>query len=246
VTVDPVAIEQAADEAWPAAEQVTLGPWRLRATHGVTRRANSVFTAGHEEISSDRLPQLVAEAETFYTRRGLPSVFQMSDATGAKELDGLLAERGYVLEGESEVWVRTASALTQCETPTWDLRLDGEPDDAWMDGAFYDTASDRRGVYEQIVRRAPRPRVFASAIVAGDVVGCGMAVSARNLCGLFCMATQPAHRRRGIGSTLVRRLCEWAGDAPVYLQVMRGNAGAMSVYRRAGFVPAYRYHYRTR
>jgi hypothetical protein len=92
--IDPVLIEQLADAAWPAAEQAPLGPWKLRATHGVTRRANSVFTAGDGDASAVELTKWVQAAEAFYSRRSLPAVFQISAATGASGLDALLAARG--------------------------------------------------------------------------------------------------------------------------------------------------------
>jgi hypothetical protein len=50
--IDPVTIERLADAAWPAAERERLGPWTLRATAGVTRRANSAFTAVRADVPS--------------------------------------------------------------------------------------------------------------------------------------------------------------------------------------------------
>ena len=102
--VDPVLIERLADAAWPAAEQVALGPWKLRATYGVTRRANSVYTAGNGELPVHEMQRLVDEAEGFYARRVLPAVFQISAATGAKDLEPLLRQRGYSVTGSAEVW----------------------------------------------------------------------------------------------------------------------------------------------
>src|SRR6185312_7162556 len=97
--IDAALIEHLADAAWPAAEQVPLGPWKLRATHGVTRRANSVFTAGIGDTSALELTKWVQAAEAFYSRRSLPAVFQISAATGASGLDALLAKRGYGVSG---------------------------------------------------------------------------------------------------------------------------------------------------
>jgi ribosomal protein S18 acetylase RimI-like enzyme len=248
--IDPVAIERVADAAWPAAEQMPLGPWKLRATHGVTRRANSVFTAGSDDARAVDLEGWVTEAEAFYARRSLPAVFQISAATGTRGLDGLLAKRGYAMNGVSEVWVldaRRAERLTggrACE-----IRQSDEPDDGWFDCAF-DEPLDRRRVHEQIVRRCPRPRVFVSAVVDGVVAGCGMSASGDGgHAGIFCMATRERYRRRGIALALVREICAWAatrGDRHVFLQVMRENEAAKELYRKVGFEWAYGYHYRVR
>jgi len=247
--IDPVAIERVADAAWPAAEQAPLGPWKLRATHGVTRRANSVFTAGPDDASSADLERWVAEAEGFYARRSLPAVFQISAATGARGLDALLDARGYAISGVSEVWVLDAQRFDRANRDcAWDVRRSDEPDQGWFDCAF-DEPLDRRRVHEQIVRRAPRPHVFVSALVDGVVAGCGMSASGDGQAGIFCMTTCKRYRRRGIGLTLVRELCAWAatrGDQHVYLQVMRENEAAKELYRKVGFEPAYGYHYRVR
>jgi ribosomal protein S18 acetylase RimI-like enzyme len=260
--IDAVLIEGLADRAWPAAEQVPLPPWKLRATHGVTRRANSVFTAGGGNV--DDLEELVAVAEGFFARRSLPPVFQVSEGTGARGLDDFLAGRGYRVDGASEVWTRelgrvrggTATSAPPkmvgkahpTGAPAWEIVADVEPDAAWFDCAF-DEPAERRRVHEQIVRRVPRPRLFVSARLGDVAIGCGMATSAAGHAGVFAMSTRPAFRRRGIAAALLDTLCAWAAgrrDGRMFLQVMCENEGAKALYRRAGFGLAYRYHYRVR
>lgn len=53
------------------------------------------------------------------------------------------------------------------------------------------------------------------------------------------VAVDPAHRRRGIASTLIERLFEQAGDGvPYTLEVRISNAEAIAMYERFGFRPA--------
>jgi ribosomal protein S18 acetylase RimI-like enzyme len=248
--IDPMLIETLADAAWPAAEQMPLGPWKLRATHGVTRRANSVLTAGLADVAGEELVALVERAEAFYAERGLPAVFQISAATGARALDALLAERGYAISGASQVWTADAARFEAASgAPAGvTLRAADEADDAWLDCAF-DEPADRRRVHERIVRAAPRPRVFVSALFDERVAGCGMAASAGRHAGIFCMATRPEFRRRGIARAVLRALGAWAfrhGGTGVFLQVMRDNPPAQALYRQGGFAPAYAYHYRVK
>jgi GNAT superfamily N-acetyltransferase len=242
-------IEQLADAAWPAAEQVPLGPWKLRATHGVTRRANSVFTAGGDDLAADELEALVETAEDFYARRALPAVFQISAGTGAPGLDQFLERRGYGVNGASEVWTADVRrGRRERMEDGWELVIGDEPDDAWFNCAF-DEPADRRRVHEQIVRRVARPRVFVSARVGGLAAGCGMGVSAGGYTGVFAMATREPFRRRGIAGQLLGEVLTWAagrGDRRAYLQVMTENDGAKRLYARAGFARAYGYHYRAR
>jgi ribosomal protein S18 acetylase RimI-like enzyme len=247
--IDPVLIEQLADNAWPAAEQVPLGPWKLRATHGVTRRANSVFTAAQEDVRASELEELIDQAERFYSLRSLPPVFQISAATGAKNLDALLERRGYRINAPSEIWTRSTTA-TPCSnqrmTPDCTVRWEGQPGDDWFDCAF-DEPVERRRVHEQIVRRVPPPRVYVAAMRGQEIAGCGMATSAKGHTGIFCMATKLQHRRRGIARLLLRQLCDWSrnqGDQHVFLQVMSDNQPGKALYERAGFKFEYDYHYR--
>ena len=247
--IDPVLIEHLADAAWPAEEQLPLGTWKLRATHGVTRRANSVFTAGGADVSEAQLMNWIDAAETFYACRSLPTVFQVSDATGARRLDGLLEARGYRVDGASEVWTRALTDLAPLpvanDCPI--VRRD-DPDEAWFDCAF-DELPDRRRVHEEIVRRTAGPRVFVTTTANGDYAGCGMATGGHGYTGLFCMATRDAFRRRGLGLAMVRDLCAWGaarGDGVAFLQVMARNDAAHGLYRKAGFGRAYAYHYRVK
>jgi ribosomal protein S18 acetylase RimI-like enzyme len=247
--IDAALIEHLADAAWPAEEQIPLGPWKLRATHGVTRRANSVFTAGGGDASDAQVLKWIDAAETFYVGRALPIVFQISAATGMRRLDALLAARGYGVNGASEVWVRDLDGSAPLASHTdWSVQRCDDPDAGWFDCAF-DELADRRRVHEQIVRRAPWPRVFVSTGVDGQRTGCGMATSGRGYTGIFCMATREGFRRRGVGLAMVQDLCAWGaaqGDRGAFLQVMVGNEAAQELYRKAGFAFAYSYHYRVK
>jgi ribosomal protein S18 acetylase RimI-like enzyme len=247
--IDPVTIERLADTAWPAAERVALGPWHLRAGAGVTRRTNSVFTAGHDDLRRAELERLVEAAERFYAGRGLPAIFQISAATGARDLDTLLAARGYALNAPSEVWT---AAVGQVQRPTIADRLimqAEDPSTAWFDVAFAQDGPERRRVHEEIAWRSPRPRVFVSAITDGRLAACAMAVGGGGQTGLFCMMTRPEYRRRGLAGALLGDVATWAAgqkDAGVYLQVMADNAPAKALYRAAGFERRYGYHYRVK
>ncbi len=248
--IDPVLIEQLADNAWPAAEQMALGPWKLRATHGVTRRANSVFTAAREDVGASELERLVDQAERFYAMRSLPPVFQISAATGAKNLDALLERRGYHINAPSEIWTISTGEIPSPtgaeDSPDWTIRREDQPADDWFNCAFNEP-DDRRRVHEQIVRRVPPPRIYVAAMRGREIAGCGMATSAQGHTGIFCMATSPQHRRRGIARALLRELCNWSldqGDQHVFLQVMSDNQPAKALYQQAGFEFEYGYHYR--
>ena len=272
----PVEIERRADRAWPAQEQLALGPWTLRATHGVTNRANSVFTAppaGAALPAPDAGPALVEAAEAFYARRGLPPVFHLSPATWPPALDTLLARRGYLVHQPSEVWVADPRVVLARTTPgaegteaasslgtplapeaasllsgPGELLVASRADRAWVDFA-YEEAGERRAIHEAIVGRIRKPCAFVSIRVRGVPVATGLGVGDAGWTGVFSMLTRSDHRGRGLASAVLHRLAAWAcerGDRGLYLQVLGANATARRLYAGHGFTLAHAYHYRHR
>ena len=77
-----------------------------------------------------------------------------------------------------------------------------------------------------------------------DDLAVGIAVEADGLVGLFCLAVEPARRREGLGTALVRTLLAGSRASVAYLQVDERNAPAVALYQRLGFVEAYRYCHR--
>ena len=75
-------------------------------------------------------------------------------------------------------------------------------------------------------------------------VAVGIAVEADGLVGLFCLAVDPARRRNGLGTAMVRALLAGSRANIAYLQVEERNAAAVGLYGRLGFGEAYRYCHR--
>ncbi|MCF0093890.1 GNAT family N-acetyltransferase [Micromonospora sp. MH99] len=86
-----VALERAADEAWPAPTRGRLGDWLLRSAEGWTGRANSALPIGDPDRP---LPAAVDAVELWYADRGRPAMINtplpLAAPVGA-ELD----ERGW-------------------------------------------------------------------------------------------------------------------------------------------------------
>jgi N-acetylglutamate synthase len=265
MAVPPIEVERRADSAWPAEEQLALGPWILRATHGVTNRANSAFTAPAAGVplpSPDATLRLVEAAEAFYARRGLPPVFHLSPATWPAALDALLARRGYLVHQPSEVWIadprvvlaRTADTTRAHEPASShrhcpaELLIAGRADRAWVDFAYAE-AGERRAIHEAIVGRIRNPSAFVSIRVRGAPIATGLGVSDAGWTGVFSMLTRADQRGRGLASGVLHELARWAhgrGDHRMYLQVLGANAVARRLYARQGFALAHAYHYRHR
>lgn len=251
-------IERLAARAWPAAEQVPFGPWTLRATAGVTSRANSVLPVpppDHPlargdalEPASGNADELIEEAERFYRRRQLPAIVQMSPAAWPADLDARLDARGWERDSPTEVWTAlTSVVLERCPAHEPAPVLAPRADSAWLDFAYADELPVRRVVRAAIVARIEAPAAFALLANDGRVVACGFAVAETGWAGVFSMRTRPEARGRGFGARILGALARWAYEQSatrLYLQVDPANTPAHGLYRKSGFAPEYRYYFR--
>jgi ribosomal protein S18 acetylase RimI-like enzyme len=243
-------VEERAFHAWPAAVVRPLAGWRLRFTAGVTtRRPNSVWP--NEDDCRLSVADKLALVEDFYAGLRAPARYQICPAAQPPELDSLLAERGYRADAHTAVQIaplaqvvdrcRRADALAVAITPTLDH--------SWL--AVYcssesvpsQEAEGRRRILQRIGARTG----YAILQDEGQAVAVGLGVAEESWLGIFCMATSPTFRRRGAATDVLGALARWGeqhGATRVYLQVMRNNAPALTLYARAGFTPLYEYHYR--
>jgi GNAT superfamily N-acetyltransferase len=241
-------IEHCALAAWPAEQEQALAGWRLRATRGVTRRANSAWTGKTE--GSLPLEDRVDQVERFYAQRGLPSTIQLAGETAPNGLDALLARRGYRIDAPVSVQTADARRVTGERTsPSIATRIEPRVFDGWL------ALSARRGrfaavedVYRGLLERIGDGAMFCLAELAGQPAGVGLAVMSNgDWCGLFSMLTLPDHQRQGVARAIVGALARAAvarGAGSLYLQVERANLTAGALYARLGFTGRYEYHYR--
>ena len=247
-------IEDLARNAWPAAETRQLDGWQLRFTHGVTRRANSVWPNGGAAPGAPErmVAQRILDVEAFYAARGVPPQFQICPAARPVDLDAQLAARGYAAAAETAVQVtsmKTLLARTASMVAGVDMMVVPRLNDDWY--AAYCVSEEVTGMAVP-VRRAILGRIAASTGYAllrvdGRPAALGLGVVEGRHLGIFCMATQPEQRRRGLAGQVLRALAQWgaaAGAEHAYLQVMLQNAPAQALYAQAGFRTLYHYHYR--
>jgi N-acetylglutamate synthase len=231
-------IDELAARAWPAAEALRRDGWLLRHTPSLTpRRSNSALPLDGDHGD----PALVAD---FYARRGARALVQVSPAEERAGLDAALAGRGWTREGPTDVLVADAGAALAATAPG-EVALADRPDRGWI--AAWAACEQRPDADEHartVLARIEPATAYARA--AGDL-GVGLAVCERGWAGLFCVATAPTARRRGIAGHVVHALTAWAverGARRLYLQVESANAPAHALYQGAGFTRSHGYHYR--
>ncbi|PPI19981.1 GNAT family N-acetyltransferase [Rathayibacter sp. AY1B1] len=247
--MDPRLLDRLAADAWPALVRRPLGAWELRASAGVTKRANSVLASGDvvdQEAALDA-------AEAFAREHGIAPLVQIGPPSPAG-LAGLLAERGaapidrtLVLTGSVQEALAALSAPSRSapsgSAPPPRVRLAPAPDEDWL--ALWWSVDGRGGAEERAV--AERILVGCPSSYALVVDGDGPAATGRLALvtapdgelwgGLFALATRPDARRRGLASAVIGALLEDAsrrGVARFWLQVLADNAGARRLYASLG------------
>lgn len=235
-------LELLSHNAWVAEEKMRLGGWLLRADHGVTRRANSVLPLKFPGLP---LSLAIDSAVEFYVCRDLTPSFQMTEASQPRELDEELAQRGFSVGLQVDVWTADLSTLagvrSECETETLP-----EMTDEWID--TYGIASGHEPstmtTRFAIMKRTNQPHTYAKASIDGAIASVGFGVVEGPWLGVFSVATLPDMRNRGAATAISRELGTWAqefGAERAYLQVETGNTEAKSLYTKLGFKSAYRY-----
>ncbi|QHC54309.1 acetyltransferase (GNAT) family protein [Rathayibacter tanaceti] len=237
--MDPLLLDRLAADAWPALVRRPLGAWELRASAGVTKRANSLLASGDVADQSAALDA----AERFAREHGVAPLVQVGPPSPAG-LTGLLEERGYAPIDRTLVLTGSVQeALAALPAPAPSVRVTETPDQDWL--ALWWSVDGRGGADERAV--AERILAGCPASYALVVDGAGPAATGRLAFvtaqdgelwgGLFGLATRPDARRRGLASATIRALLEEAsrrGIERFWLQVLADNAGARRLYASLG------------
>lgn len=233
-----VLLDRLGADGCPPLEQLEVDGWRLRAAHGVLRRANSALPL------SDALP--IDAVVDFYRTRGLPARVQVTSVT----VDLALAERGWARDLDVSVMTGPVPTGPSRAAPSRAV-LSPTPDDAWVDVYW---AVDGRGgpaareVFVRMLGRIAAPVAYAGVEVDGTVGAVGRAVAQEGHLGIYAMAVLPDLRGRGLGREVLHALGDWGagqGARTAHLQVLSDNTAAQALYTAAGLRPAHSYHYRS-
>jgi GNAT superfamily N-acetyltransferase len=242
-------LEAAAALGWQALESRWMGGWLLRAASGFTGRANSCLPLNRPDRP---LSDAVDAIERWYDERGLRPTFQVPEPISA-EFAPELDRRGWSSDNPTVVLTAPIAVVRSARrTEHPDVRIDAQPDPAWVEGYHY-----RGGALPQ---HAVKVLVNAETVGFGsvDIDGRRVAIArgavtdapaGRRWLGVTAVEIAPEARRRGLGSHIVAGLADWAADhgaTDVYLQAAAENTAALTTYERVGFTEHHRYHYRRR
>lgn len=253
-------LESLMDKAWPALERESLdlegpdlgntGEWILRASDGVTQRANSVWPRNPDGGSKGNpdLARSVRAAAEWYRLRRLPLIFQVFDDSRSAALNTVLDAQRFTRQSETRIMVRGVDELP-VSTSGRHVDVADVPSDEWL--RVWWSVDGRGGDAELSVAHKILLACPALYATVRDYDGVPAAVGRLALVdgwgGIYSMATSAGHRRRGFGTRVLVALLNAGAERNLqgfWLLVTEANRGAQLLYTQAGFTDYGRYLYR--
>ena len=237
-------IEEAGLNALQTQRQLFFDGWLLRISPGKAKRARSV---NPHFGSSLPLDMKIARCESVYTANELPTLFRMTPFVHPPDLRSALERRGYVCFDPTLVQVLPLDDLRNVE-PRRDIELVAPSANEFVEaiGELRASSPTERAAHVERLACTPLPMHAILARIAGRTVACGQASIDDRVAGIYDMMTAGDCCGRGIATTIVNALLQWArsrGTTHAFLQVNADNAPALRVYRRFGFATTYTYYY---
>lgn len=233
-----VALELAANDAWPAPTQSRLGSWILRAAGNWTGRANSALAVGDPDRT---LEAAIDAVEEWYSAHGQQPLINAPMPLAAP-VNAALDDRGWTARPLTLVQTASIARLLAAVPARTDLPpvdLADAPGDDWFamvaehKGTLPPTAVRiLTGVPDLVFAHVRDAEGDLIAVARGAVTGPGRWL------GVTLLQTAPAARRRGIAQQVLRGLAQWAtqrGSTRAYLQVEERNTAAVALYGQVGF-----------
>lgn len=249
MTMDPTikTIEDLSLNAWPSHQMQIYDGWILRFSYFYTHRTNSV-----EQIGSSTLPlsQKIRYCEDIYRRWGTPAIFKITPLLDPA-FDSRLERDGYVVQHTTDVMTLSLDNFKPC-VPSAVINLSEFIPQKWIDSLFAlkgTTNVMHKLVVPSMYRAIPKDTVCASILVNGQIIATGLGILDRNYIGLYAIHVRPDYRGMGYARSMCSAILQYGmkkGASNAYLQVVKGNTPARSLYDSLGFSYFYTYWFRTR
>jgi N-acetylglutamate synthase len=238
---DAETIERATVASVAPDEVHELGGFLVAINDGVLGRARS-----SGPLSLDLAPDRATldAIDELYRTRGHAPVYRIPDVPGMAAMQTALEARGFA--PDTATLVKTGSVAGLRALGGEPASLADAPDAAWTAvfmGDGFDPAEGASRIRN--LRRSPGA-AFASIRENGAARAVGAGGFGHGWLSIHGMRTSPGSRGQGMAGRILATLAAEAqrrGLDRAFLQVMENNDSARSLYRSAGFVKAWRYHY---
>lgn len=229
-------------------QQQRIEGWLIRLSPGKAKRSRCVNALAEGSLPLD---ELLARCAGAFAAAGLPLCLRVTPFSRPLDLDARLAAQGWSSFDPADVMVLpTLDALPAPELAAG-LHVEAvdAPAYARVVGGLRGSSAGEIAAHAQRLLESPVPyHGHCLRDAAGSLLACGQFAREGGIVGLYDIFTPPEQRGRGHARTLCLALLQAAraeGATEAYLQVGSDNELAQRVYRRLGFVFAYRYHYRS-
>ena len=236
---DIESLERATVEGVAPAKVVEIGGWLVPLDDGAIGRARSAVPLRHDLDAS-----ALSEIEAAYWTEGLTPAFRVADKPGLRAVRDALATRGYVTDKPTVVEIGDVDRLARLRDTPGDLL--NEPDVDWG-AVFLGEGFDPEDGASRVAALTRSPdAMYGRVREDGRTVAVGCVTFGHGWAGIHGMRTDAERRGRGLASQVLAalgRATQARGITRVFLQVEEGNKDARSLYRKAGFQPAWPYRY---
>ena len=242
-------IEDLSLNAWPSHQMQVYDGWILRFSYFYTHRTNCVEQLGFSILP---LEEKIPVCEEIYRWWKSPCIFKISPI-GDPAVDGLLAERGYGIEHETNVMTGALRKMDlKTGSPVPGLLMEDRVTQRWIDGLFAlkeTTDPTHLRIVPSMYAAIPKKTIAASVEIDGRMVASGLGIRDRDWVGIYAVYVSPGCWRRGyataICSTILRE-AQVLGAKRAYLQAASDNRKAIHMYESLGFRHFYTYWFRSR
>ncbi|MDH4483373.1 MAG: GNAT family N-acetyltransferase [Rhodoferax sp.] len=238
---DVESIERATLDAVCPAEVNEFPGWLLPYDPLPVGRAQSAVPLAHTPLSVPELRQI----EAHYQQSGRATVFRLPEGLISAEAASALHTMGYT--GAHGVLVQVAELAGLLRLAPLDAAtLSAAPSAQWASvytAYGFDPVDGAHRV--QLLSRS-RHVVYAHVSEGGQALAAGTGSISHGWLSIHGMRTAPSAQGRGLASRILAGLAAHAaaqGVHRVFLQVEDDNTVAQGLYRKAGFVTAWQYHY---
>ncbi len=237
-------LEAVGFRAWPAASVIYDGSWQIRLAGGhPSKRLNCVVPLDPSDFRDMDLR--LAKARKRFQSYGRPLILRETPLA-PPQLIAHLREAGWERFETVSVMTADLARLSLPETidylPTHDI---GRFIDASLLVAGEDPAM-KPALAEVLNAIKPTKGLFTIEAAGGGPLAVCFCVQDTDLAGILGLSVDATARRQGLGTEILSSALRWArinGARSAWVQVVSDNLPAMALYRKFGFVEAYRYHY---
>lgn len=234
-------LERATLDAVAPRRVQTLGNWLLAFDPSTISRTKSAVPLRHQGLGGGDIAAIAQR----YRDQGLPPLLRVADMPTLQQVHAAMRAQGLAPTQPTLVQVAQLADVLSLHT-VHDAAVETHPSDAWASVYTAPGFDAVDGAYRRAALSRSPFVVYAHVQQDGQTLAAGTASLSQGWASIHGMRTVPTARGRGLAGAILAALARHAlaqGLSAVFLQVEENNMQAQSLYRRAGFGTAWRYHH---